>query len=150
MNSNRNGRWKWKLVAPTASVGGDLAIVSLRHLAQAEKASKVFAIFPNSAAWTLATGTTSAEAWLMFLKKSTRRVFGSDSVCITGVRCRKNGLKAAIASLIEAPRPAKASPKPLSAVRELSRVGLLKVEKRSSYSSPVGLAFASGIVAPAS
>src|SRR6266576_3360484 len=69
VNSNRNGRWKWKLAAPTASVGGDLAIVSCRHFGHAEIASKVFAIFPNSAAWTLATGTTSAEAWLMFLKK---------------------------------------------------------------------------------
>src|SRR5436309_14882618 len=99
--------------------------------------------------WTLKTETTSAEAWLMFLKKSTRRVFGSASVRITGVRWRKTGLKAAIAWLIEAPRPAKASPKPLSAVRELSRVFRAKVEKTSSYSAASHAALARWTVSPA-
>ena len=64
-------------------------------------ASKVFAMFPNRAAWTRATGATSAEAWPMFLKNSLSCVVGSDSFCITGVRCVKNGLNASIAWLIE-------------------------------------------------
>ena len=147
--SCRNGSWTLKLSIPAWSVGGDFAIVCWRQPGQAENEAKVFAILPNKSAWTLATGTTSAEAWPMFLKKLTSFVSGADRLRMTGVRWRKNGLKAAIAWLIEAPRPAKASPKPLSAVRELSRVALLKVEKRSSYSSSVGLAFESGIVSPA-
>src|SRR5207302_11061785 len=119
VNWNRNGSWTAKLAMPACSVGGDFWIVSCRHFAQALNASKVLAILPKTAALIWATGATSAEARPMFLKKSVRCVFGFERVCITGVRCLKNGLNAAIASLIDAPRPAKASPKPLSAVREL-------------------------------
>src|SRR3954454_13454823 len=124
VQSARNGRCTAKLVAPVANVDGDLSIVSCRQVAQAEIAAKVLAILPKRFACTFATGATSPAAWPMFLKKFSMCVFGFDSVCMTGVRCRKNGLNAAIAWLIDWPRPARASPKPLSDERALLRVGL--------------------------
>src|SRR5947207_10559393 len=94
VNWNRNGSWTAKLEMPAWSVGGDFWIVSWRQRGQAENASQVLAILPNSSALTLATGTTSADARPMFLKKSTRCVFRFESVFITGVRWRMNGVNA--------------------------------------------------------
>ena len=132
---------------PAWSDGGDFSIVCCRQPAQAEKAANVFAAWPKKSACALATGAASAEARPMFLKKFCSWVSGASSVFMTGSRCWKNGLNAAIASLIDAPRPANASPKPFSAVRDASRVGLSNVLKTSSNSTglPANL---SGMVSP--
>jgi hypothetical protein len=49
------------------------------------------------------------------LKKSFRFVRRDDRFCITGVSASKNGENDLIASLMSVPRPASASPNPVSA-----------------------------------
>jgi hypothetical protein len=88
----------------------------------------------KSAAWVSATGAVWATVAPSWRKNWSRPVFGLARSVATGSRLLKKGLKAAIASLSDWPRPANASPKPAVAVRAFSRVGVSKVEKMSSSS----------------
>ena len=106
-------------------------------------------MFANSAAWVSATGAVWATVAPSWRKNWSRPVFGFARSVITGRRLLKNGLKAPMASFSDWPRPAKASPKPAVAVRELPRVGVSNVAKMSS-SSRLSLDCLSASVEPAS
>ena len=104
-------------------------------------------MFVNRTAWTSDTGATWAAVRPIWTKNWSSSVESSLSVSITVVRLPKNSGSSPSATLIDWPRPASASPKPVSAARESSRVSWSKVFRKSSNStgSP---AFASGIVSP--
>ena len=91
-------------------------------------------MFANSSAWTRATGASWPDVRLSSTTKRRSPVVGSASVRITGVRCAKNGRNSAIASLIDGPRPASASPNPVVAACALSRVAASNMLSTSSYS----------------
>src|SRR4051812_47589884 len=100
-----------------SSEGGDLSIVSWRQTSQREMAAKVSAMLVNRTAWVWATGATWAEARPIWRKNWLSSVLGSARLRITGVSDLKKGLSASMAVLMEAPLPAKASPKPAVAAR---------------------------------
>ena len=104
-------------------------------------------MFVNRTAWTSETGATWAAVRPIWTKNWSSSVESSLSVSITVVRLPKNSGSSPSATLIDWPRPASASPKPVSAARESSRRSWSKVFRKSSNStgSP---AFASGIVSP--
>ena len=66
---------------------------------------------------------------------------GSDRFCITGTRLRSSGLKASIARLRSAPRPANAVPNSSMFVRPAARVRSSNVLKTSSSSTGAGVAW---------
>ena len=115
--SARKGRWTRKLSIAVVSVGGLFSIVAWSAAGSLEMAAKVSAISVNRTALMCATGATWAAERPSWRKNWSSWVSGSAKLCMTGVRWRKNGFKAAIAVLIDWPRPVKASPKPSVAVR---------------------------------
>ena len=106
--------------------------------------------FTNSSAWASAAGATIAAASPSSPKKRRRLVSGAARFCATGTMSRSSGRNAPIAVLIDSPRPANASPKPVVLAAIASRVSSSNMPRTSSNSTGVGVAEASGIVAPSS
>ena len=147
MKSARNGRWTRNDRIAVSSVGGCFSIVSCSASGSLLNAANVSAMFVNSSAWISATGAACADARPIWRKNWSSSVSGSARFCITGVRCVKSGFRARIASLIDSPRPANASPKPCVAARASVRMSGSNVERTSSSSSG-SLVRPSGIVSP--
>ena len=104
----------------------------------------------NSSAWASAAGATIAAASPSSPKKRRRLVSGEARFCATGTTSRSSGRNEPIAVLIDSPRPAKASPKPVVLAPIASRVSSSNMPRTSSNSTGVGVAWAIGIVAPSS
>jgi hypothetical protein len=77
-----------------------------------------------------------------------RFVRGDERFCATGMMSASSGRKAAMAWLIDPPRPANASPNPLRFVRMAARVLSSNMFTNSSNSTGAGVAALSGIVSP--
>ena len=112
---------------PASSAGGPPEIVSLRACGSDEMAPKAIAPLVNCSALSTATGATIRAASASSGKKRTSWVAGSASAAETGFRFANSGLRAPIASFSEAPRAAKASPKPCSTRWLFARVAVSKV-----------------------
>ena len=126
-NSARNGCCTGSERRPASSAGGPFEIVSRRACGSDEIAPKAIAPFVNCSALSTATGATMRAASASSGKKRTSCVVGSARAAETGLRFANSGLRAVIASFREAPRAAKALPKPIRTRRLFSRVAVSNV-----------------------
>ena len=125
--SARNGRCTGSERSPDSSAGGPPEIVSRRDCGSEEIAPKAIAPLVNCSALSTATGATIRAASASSGKKRTSWVVGSARAAETGFRLENSGLSALIAWFSEAPRAAKASPKPCRTRWLFSRVAVSKV-----------------------
>ncbi len=145
----RNGRWIGNERIPASSGARPPLIESWMYgRATSRRAPKVVSRLANSSAWVSAAGATIAAASDSSRTKRRRLVSRDERFWATGMTSRSSVRNAPIAVLIDSPRPANASPKPVVLAAAASRVSSSNMLSTSSNSTGAGVAAAIGIVAP--
>ena len=144
-------RMRGRVLIAVSSVGGPSEIDSwMNGLATSARAVNVVSSEPNIAAWTSATGATSAAVAPSVSMNRARPVRDELRLRVTGCSTSSTPGRRPSAELRLGPRPASASPNSRRFSCAAARVGSSKVLSTVSSSTGFGVAAVSGIVLPSS